>query len=115
MSLAQADGALRFGLAEVENRSESHVEAMELAGQEVIRRQSLPPSQAVELIGNRLDVQAKVKSGEAVGRVPPAAMDARTRSGTRIRTYGDVSERNCLESRRAQCIDSGDELLHDTC
>jgi len=38
-------------------------------------------------------------------------MDARTRSGTRIRTDGDVPERDCLESRRAQRIDSGDELL----
>jgi hypothetical protein len=84
---------------------------MELAWQEVIGRQSLPPSQAVELVGDGLDVEAKVKSGEAVGRVPSAAVDARTGSGTRIRTHGDVPERDCLKSRRAQRIDSGDELL----
>lgn len=111
LSIAQIHGLPRFGPTEVENRSEPDVEAVKVTWQEVIGRQPLPASHAVELVGNCLDVEPEVKGGEAVRRIPPAAVDARTRSRTWIRPDGHVAECDCLERRRPQSIDSGDELL----
>ncbi len=68
-------------------------------------------SHAVELIGNRLDVKPEAESGEAIRRIPPTAVDAGSVPGTRISADGDVPECDCLESRRAQGIGLGDELL----
>jgi hypothetical protein len=61
---------------QIENSGESRLEFVKFPGQELIRRQTLSLSGALELGNNGLSVEGEVERCEAVRWIPATAVDA---------------------------------------
>jgi hypothetical protein len=78
----------RLASCQIENSGESRLEFVKFPGQELISRQTLSLSGALELGNNCVPVEGKIERCEAARCIPPTAVDAsaeRTRGAPRAR------------------------------